>query len=188
MVYILLGNGFEEIEAIAPADILKRGGLNVSFLGIDGTEITGAHGIKVTADHMLDASFAERDFDLLIIPGGGGGVSTIKSSSVALKLVASAYRRGKYIGAICAGPTVLGALNLISGVRAVCFPGCESELVGAKIQTDETVVHDGKIITARAAGSSIDFGLKLLELLRGWEVSEKVRGDLCYDYHEKSLS
>lgn len=180
MVYILLGEGFEEIEAIAPCDILRRGGVDVNYAGIAGLSVTGGQGITVTADIKLE----EIDLDsaqMLIIPGGGGGVNSILASSKALEIIKETYNRDITLASICAGPTILAHLGLMEGRDAICYPGCEADMGNANIIEGVNVVETEKIITGKAPGASIDFGLALLKFLKGKDIANKVRADLCYD-------
>ena len=180
MVYILLGNGFEEIEAIAPGDILRRGGVPLQYLGVGGGEVSGAHGIRICADAELDGNMTVCKEDVFVIPGGMGGVESLEASEAASGVLLRASEAGAQLAAICAGPRVLAKLGLLAGRRITCYPGCESMMKGALPDTGNSVFLDG-VLTGRAPGSAIDFGLALLELLRGKEAAESVRSDLRYD-------
>ena len=180
MVYIILGKGFEEIEAITPCDILRRGGVPVSFAAVgENILITGSHGITVRADIFVKEIELSAD-DMLVIPGGMGGVNSIKSDIAAMQLIENASRIGIVFGAICAGPSVLAKLNLIDNMNITCFPGCENIMGKALCDCEKATVIDGKYITGRAPGSAIDFGLALLAFLRGIEAAEKIRTELVY--------
>lgn len=172
MVYLFLQEGFEEIEAMAPIDILRRAGADLKVVGENGLTVTGSHGITVKADlEPGDVSFS--DMDMMILPGGPGTPNHEKSSIVqdALRFCAE---NGKFIGAICAAPSVLGHMGLLRGRNAVCFPGYEKELEGAAVLFDPVCVS-GKIITARGAGVSVDFALALVSVLYGEEKSLEIR-------------
>ena len=178
MIYLLLGNGFEEIEAVAPCDLLRRAKLELRLVGLNGPVIRGSHGIEIQADCSLD----EVDFDaleLLILPGGLRGVASIKESQAALALTKRAWEAGRYVAAICAAPTILAQLGITDGKNAVCYPGKEPEMGPAAI-LDRNVVRDGRLITARAAGAAIDFGLALIELLKGAEEAGRIRRQIVY--------
>lgn len=180
MVYIILGNGFEEIEAVSPCDILRRGGVEVRFAGIGGRQITGGNGITVQADCTVE----EMDLDameMVVLPGGLGGVRSIQGSAAALNAVRHASEAGKYVTAICAAPTVLAQLGITDGKRAVCYPGMEQEM-GAAVMQDADAVADGKVLTGRAPGAALDFGYLLLEALKGPEAAEKVRNGMVYKH------
>lgn len=178
MVYVIFGNGFEEMEALAPVDLLRRAGAEVVTVGIGSREITGSHGVTVRTD-ITESEMKTDGLEMIVLPGGGGGTEEIKASDRVRKMVRYAYDNGLWIGAICAAPTVLGMMGLLEGRKAVCFPGCEDEMGGAEIK-DADVVTDGKIITGRAAGASITFALKLVEALKGPDVSASVRDRICY--------
>jgi len=168
MVYVILGTGFEEIEAVAPVDILRRAGIEVAFAGVDGLKITGAHNIDVCCDitvSEIDADNAE----MLVVPGGLGGVNSIKASREAMGKIDSAYKNGVALAAICAGPTVLNELGILDGVKAVCYPGMEEEMPNAKFESAEPVCRDGRIITGRGPGTALEFGFALLDYLKGSE-------------------
>lgn len=174
MVYILLGEGFEESEALVPADLLRRAGAQVALVGLDDLEVTGGHGITVKADITLDQVDEER-MEMLVLPGGGGGVESIQLNLFALALIQRAYDQGCWMGAICAAPTILARAGFLDRRRAVCYPGLEDEMVSAVVARGESVVVDGRIITAEAAGSSFAFGLKLVEKLLGRDAEQRVR-------------
>lgn len=177
MVYLLLMEGFEEIEALATVDVLRRGGAEVVTAGIDGKEQTGAHGIKVCADITIDD--IDRDaMEMLVLPGGSGHVNLDKSDKVH-NLIDYAAENDKYIAAICASPSILGKKGLLRGHRAVCFPGFEKYLEGAEVLDTRTAVS-GKFITANGAGSAIAFGYELLKILKGAEAADKVVSSMQY--------
>lgn len=183
MVYILLGEGFEEIEALAPADILRRGGVSVALTGIGGTVVTGGHGISVRCDAAAEqVSLAPGD--MVVIPGGLGGVASVEGSGAAMALVRRAAEdETLYLAAICAAPALLARAGLIGpGDDAVCYPGMEDELIraGAAAHEDASVVSDGRLITGRAPGSAMDFGLELLETLTDEETARRVQADMYY--------
>ena len=178
MVYILLGNGFEEIEAVAPCDLLRRAGVEVRTVGLNGPVIRGSHGIEVRADCSLD----EVDFDameLLMLPGGLRGVQSILACPEALALTRRAWEAGRFVAAICAAPTILAKLGITDGRPAVCYPGKEPEMGSAKMVSADTV-RDGKLITGRAAGAAIDFGLALIEALKSPEEAERIKKQIVY--------
>lgn len=172
MVYILLGTGFEETEAIAPCDLLRRAGVETCFAAVGEQTVTGSHGIAVRADVTLE----EIDFDamqMVVLPGGLKGVQTIGLSRQALELVRRAYDAGKYVAAICAAPTILAALGITDGKRATCYPGMEDRMGAAQMMAVPTVT-DGTVITGQAAGSAMAFGLALVAALRGKEAAQAV--------------
>lgn len=179
MVCILLGTGFEEAEALVPADMLRRAKIDVCMAGVDGMEIIGAHDITVKADCSVSDVKVD-ELDLLFLPGGLGGVDAIKSSPVAMDLIRRAYEKGIKLAAICAAPTILAQLGYLSGKKAVCYPSMLNQLTGADTTHGEHVVVDGNIITGEAAGSAFTFGFKLIEVLKGAEKAKKVCDSVYY--------
>lgn len=166
MVYMFLANGFEEIEALCPLDLLRRAGVEVTTVAIggDAMKVTGSHGITVLAD-MDEADFADAAPEMVILPGGMPGASNLDESAVVDGAIAAAVKTGGYLAAICAAPMILGKRDLLCGKRAICFPGFEKYLNGATV-ADERVVRDGKIITAAGMGVALEFGLALVAALR----------------------
>lgn len=179
MVYVLLGEGFEESEAIVPVDLLRRAEVEVSLVALRGKTVKSSHGIKVEADCQLK-DVDESKLEMIVIPGGLGGVAAIMGDQSALGLVQRAGDRGAYVCAICAGPTVLAHLGIADRRGAVCYPGMEEEMGSAVVKKGERVVCDGHMITAEAAGSSFEFGLKLVEVLKGKDVAHKVKQAVHY--------
>ena len=173
MTYVFLADGFEEIEALAPIDILRRASKPVTVVGVTGKTVTGAHGIKIVADVTIDEASRE-DIDMIVLPGGLPGADNLQNSPEVCEYIALANDKDAYIAAICAAPKILGALGLLKGKEAICYPGFENELKGAVI-SDKKVVCDGNIITAAGMGEAVDFALKLVELLASSEASEKIR-------------
>lgn len=182
MVYILLGNGFETVEALAPCDVMRRAGLDVSLVALGpNLEVTSGQGVKVLADITLD-QVSTKDMELLMLPGGLGGVSEILNSMPAMILIQKAAEKGKWVCAICAAPTILAQLGLLDRRNAVVYPGMEEQMFSAVVLKGEHVVEDGRFITGEAAGSSIEFGLKLVEVLKGKEIMEQVKNGIHYHY------
>ena len=179
MVCILLGTGFEEAEALVPADMLRRAHIPVCMAGVDGMSITGAHDITVKADCAVNNVNVD-ELELLFLPGGLGGVDAIKASPAAMALVRQAYEKGIKLAAICAAPTILAELGYLEGRLAVCYPSMLDQLTGADTTHGQPVVVDGNIITGEAAGSAFTFGFKLIEVLRGAEKAQKVCNSVYY--------
>ena len=173
MVYMLLGTGFEETEAIAPLDLLRRAGVDVQTVGINGKVIYGGHGIGVEADITLDEVDVS-DLEMVILPGGLGGVASARASKKALELLSFAWNNDKFVAAICAGPTVLADLGITSGKHATCYPGCESGMGDARIAENAATVRDGKLITGTSAGCAVKFGLALIEALKGQQAANAI--------------
>ena len=172
MVYMLLGTGFEETEAIAPLDLLRRAGVDVMTVGLNGLVIRGSHGICVEADTEIgDVDF--KDLEMIVLPGGLGGVASIRGCKAAMEAVRKAWEEGKYTAAICAGPTVLADLGITEGKKATCYPGCEGQM-GSAILVKEAAVTDGKLITGTSAGCAIPFGLALIAALKGQAEADRI--------------
>ncbi len=173
MVYVLLGTGFEEMEAIAPIDLLRRAGIPTVTVGVEGKQVTGGHGITVEADIAL-GEMDLTQLEMIILPGGLGGVATVRGSQAALDALRFAWENDKYVAAICAGPTVLADLGITQGRKATCYPGCEGGMADACIVPDAPCVADGKLITGTSAGCATAFALKLIEALKGSEEAARV--------------
>ena len=171
MVTILLGNGFEEVEALTPCDVLRRGGVEVRLAGIGGKAVTGGHGITV----MADCAAEELDDcgEMLVLPGGLGGVASIRGSKAAMQTVERAWQSGRFVAAICAAPTLLAELGITDGKTVTCYPGMETQMGDAHC-TGLPAVRDGRLICGRSAGTATEFSLALLEALRGREAAERV--------------
>ena len=172
MVYMLLGTGFEETEAIAPLDLLRRAGLDVQTVGINGKIVYGSHGIGVEADILLDQMDLTA-MDMIILPGGLGGVASIKASLAAMDAVRFAHENGKFTAAICAGPTILASLGITDGKHATCYPGCEDQM-GSAIMVYSAAVTDGTVITGTSAGCAVPFGLALIAALKGQNAADAI--------------
>ena len=172
MIYMFLGTGFEETEAIAPLDLLRRAGLKVLTVGLNGKTIYGSHGIGVEADITID-ELDLTDLEMVILPGGLGGVASIKACEKAMDAILFAYENGKYTAAICAGPTILAQLGITDGKQATCYPGCETQM-GSAIMVEAAAVTDGKVITGTSAGCAVPFGLALIAVLKGREAAEAI--------------
>ena len=180
MVYILLGEGFEECEALVPADLLRRAGAQVRLVAVeDDLAVTGANGVTVLADITLQEASVE-DMRMLILPGGMGGVESIRMNLFAVALITDAWEKGAYLGAICAAPTLLANLGILDRRHATCYPGMEDAMGSAVVQIGADVVEDGHIITAQAAGSAFEFGFKLVEKLCGHAAMKTVWQDVHF--------
>lgn len=178
MVYVILADGFEEIEAIEPIDIMRRAGIDVVTASLGDRVVTGSHNIPVTADITINEINPE-SMDLLMLPGGAGH-ELLDASNEVHGLINYAVTNNIYISAICAAPSILGKKMILEGKNATCFPGFEKHLYGAEITTAKAVV-DGKIITARGAGAASDFGFAMVELLKGKETADELRKTMQYE-------
>lgn len=177
MIYMLLGTGFEETEAIAPLDLLRRVGLEITTVGINGKTVYGSHHIGVEADMELK-DLKVSDLEMVILPGGLGGVASIRASKEAMDVVRYAYEQGKYTAAICAGPTVLADLGICDGKNATCYPGCEESMGAAHMVSNAAAVTDGKLITGTSAGCAIPFGLALIAALKGQAEADRIASQI----------
>ena len=173
MVYVLLGNGFEEMEAIAPIDLLRRAGVQVLTVGITGKTVYGGHNIGIEADILLD-EMDLTDLEMIVLPGGLGGVASARASEGAMNALRFAWDNDKYVAAICAGPTVLADLHITDGKQATCYPGCENQMGAACVISDAPCVRDGKLITGTSAGCAVPFALTLIEALKGAAVAKAI--------------
>ncbi len=173
MVYVLLGTGFEEVEAIAPVDLMRRAGISVLTVGITGKTVYGGHNIGIEADITID-QMDLTDLEMIVLPGGLGGVASARASQAALDAIRFAWENGKFVAAICAGPTVLADLQITDGKKATCYPGCESGMGDANMISQQACVRDGNLITGTSAGCAVPFGLALIEALKGPETANTI--------------
>ena len=177
MVYMLLGTGFEETEAIAPLDLLRRAGIPVQTVGLTDKTVYGGHGIGVVADITLE-ELDLNALDMIILPGGLGGVASIRASDNAMKIIRQAWDNGKFVATICAGPTVLADLGITSGKNATCYPGCDEGMGNANLIPNAACVRDGKLITGTSAGCAVPFGLMLIEALKDKETADRIAAQI----------
>lgn len=177
MVYVLLGTGFEETEAIAPIDLLRRADIPTMTVGVDGKTVTGSHDIPVVADIEI-GQMDLTDLEMIVLPGGLVGVATARKCQAALDALRFAWENDKYVAAICAGPTVLADLGITDGKQSTCYPGCESGMGNAQMIDNVPCIQDGKLITGTSAGCAIPFGLKLVETLKGIETAQRIAGQI----------
>ena len=175
MVYILLADGFEELEALAPCDMLRRAGVETRLVSVtEKLYVKGAHGINVMADLTL-SEINIRDMEMLVFPGGMPGSKNLDEHPRTDLLVRHCVEKNRYLAAICAAPMVLGKRNVLVGKKAICFLGFEKYLAGAQIMTGERVVRDGNIVTAIGAGAAVEFGLKLVEIMKDKQTADDLR-------------
>ncbi|MBQ7322745.1 MAG: DJ-1/PfpI family protein [Clostridia bacterium] len=181
MVYMFLANGFEEVEALCPLDLLRRAGVEVKTVAVGAPDlrVTGSHGITVVAD-MAESEFADAAPEMIILPGGMPGSTNLDKSAAVDAALQAAVASDGYLAAICAAPMVLGKRGLLSGKRAICFPGFEEYLQGATV-AEEKVVCDGKCITAAGMGVALPFGLALVSALRGKEAASALHRAVLAD-------
>lgn len=180
MVYVLLAEGFEEVEALTPVDLLRRAGAQVKTVGVTGRTVTGARGIPVVSD-LLPEEVDLSDAEMVVLPGGMPGTNNLNKSEFVHAAIRECVDRDLYLAAICAAPSViLGSLDLLKGRRATCYPGMELGMRGATAM-DVPCVADGKIITGRGAGAAMDFAVALVAAVCGGAAAEKVAHEVCHE-------
>ena len=177
MIYMFLADGFEEVEALCPLDLMRRAGLSVMTVGVGEKVVRGSHGIEVIADVTTaeaDKLLEKKPADAVILPGGMPGTKNLQADPVVNRFIKFASDNNKLLGAICAAPSILGELGLLDGKNAICFPGFEDKLLGATLSSDK-VVRDGNIITAKGMGVALDFGLALVSALKDDATAKSLR-------------
>ena len=177
MIYLFLAEGFEETEAIAPLDILRRAELEVATVGVGRKTVTGSHGIPVPADVMDCEIMPDENCTAVILPGGMPGTLNLEKNATVQAFIDYAAAHNLVIGAICAAPSILGYKGLLNGKSAVCYDGFETQLFGATV-LKERVCRDGNIITAVGAGAAMEFGLALTEVLAGEDAAQKIKDSM----------
>ncbi len=180
MVYVFLADGFEEVEAITPIDYLRRADIDVVTVGVTGASVTGAHNVTLMCDvteDEIDITKAQG----IVLPGGMPGTLNLEKSEIVQDAIDYCVKNNLLISAICAAPSILGHKNLLENKNAVCFPGFESELYGAKI-ADGFAVTDSNIITAKGAGAASEFAFEIIKYLCNDEVAAKIKATVqtCY--------
>lgn len=179
MVYVMLTDGFEEIEALAFVDILRRGEVEVKTVSVENTDtVTGAHNIAVKPDICLDEVC--NDYQAIVLPGGMPGTLNLQKSCKLEHILKDAYANNKMIGAICAAPMIIGQLGMLESKEATCYPSFEKYLNGAMV-TKKRVCVSNNIITSCGAGTAHDFAFSFLEILKGKDIAEKIRSSMLYD-------
>jgi len=184
MIYMCLADGFEEVEALTPLDLLRRAGLEVVTVGISGGTATGAHGITVSCDLTAEAANPAAP-DILILPGGMPGTTKLDASPFVDEAIREVQKKGGRLAAICAAPLILGRRGLLEGKRATCYPGFEGELKGAIVAEGVGVVTDGNITTAKGMGVAFDFGIELIRLICGEEMAKTVAGATMHAFIDR---
>ena len=176
MVYMFLAEGFEEVEALCPLDLLRRAGVKVSTVGVGSKVVRGSHGIEVIADittYEAEKMLAKNPADMVIFPGGMPGTLNLQADETVNRFITYALENDKYLAAICAAPLILGERDLLVGKEAICYPGFEDKLHGAKI-SEKSVVVDGKYITGKGMGVALEFGLALVRVLVSEDMASKL--------------
>lgn len=181
MIYVFFADGFEEVEAITPADYVRRAGKTVVTVGVTGKTVTGAHGIPVVCDITADELNLSGDAEGIILPGGMPGTINLENSKAVQSAIDFCAENGKMVAAICAAPSILGHKNLLVNKNAVCFPGFEEDLAGAFI-SENFAVTDGNIITAKGAGSASEFAFEIISYLCGKNKADEIKQTVqtCY--------
>lgn len=180
MVYVFLAEGFEEIEALTPVDLLRRAGVGVVTVGVTGKVVTGSHKIPVTADITADEALQalEREIpEMIVLPGGLPGADNLNASGCVDAFIKKCSASGSFIAAICAAPYILGVRGILKNRMATCFPGFEDRLEGAEYY-DCDVIRDHNIITGRAMGAATEFALELIAAICGDASSEEMKGKI----------
>ena len=177
MIYCFLADGFEEIEALATVDVLRRADIDVTTVGVGSKVICGSHGMPVTADITLDEFNCGADMEGVILPGGMPGTKNLFAEQRVKDAVSYAAARDLLVCAICAAPMILGRMGILCGKKATCFPGFEDELLDAYVRTDKVVV-DGNIITGKGAGCALDFGFAITAKLKGEVAADRVASSM----------
>ncbi len=180
MIYVFLAEGFEEVEALATVDVLRRAGLDVKTVGVTGATVSGSHGIPVVCDCEISAVAPCDAVQAIVLPGGMPGTLNLEKSPQVNGFIDYAAANGKLICAICAAPSILGKKGLLRGRSAICFPGFEDCLEGAVI-SQSSVVCDGNYITAKACGAALQFGNTIAARFIGEEKAEKLWESLYND-------
>lgn len=181
-IYVHFANGFEEIEALAPVDVLRRAGCEVLLVSVSGSKnVTSSRGVTIVTDKL----FEEVDYktaDMLVLPGGMPGSKNLDDHAGLKSKIAEHNKQGRWIAAICAAPMVLGHMGILEGKTVTCYPGNEPDLKGAK-PTGRSLEIDGNIITAKGAGVSVKFSLALVEVLMGAEKANEIKNRMMVEYN-----
>ncbi|MBF4693709.1 DJ-1 family glyoxalase III [Fusibacter ferrireducens] len=177
MVYVFFATGFEEVEALATVDVLRRAEIDVKMIGISGNEITGGHGITVQMDAEMGSITQMENVEMMVLPGGVPGIDNLKASLDLKALISNGFKNDCYIAAICAAPSVLYDWGLIDQKKVTAYPNYLKQLDQC-IQIDEAVVQDGKLITGKGVGVALEFALRLVSVLKGDAFSERLRAKM----------
>ena len=181
MIAVLFATGFEEVEALAPVDVLRRAGLNVVMTGVDGETVTGSHGIPVKMDAKIE-EIDEEAVEAVVLPGGLPGTLNLEKSQAVQDLITHCAEQGKLIAAICAAPSILAHRGLLRGKTAISFPDFQKDLTeGGAVLSESYVCEDGNFITARGMGVATQFGLKLVERLVSPEKAAELREKIQWE-------
>ena len=178
-VFVMLADGFEEIEALTVVDVLRRGGVDTVIVSIKPDRVVVSdRKISVIADRTVDEIQVSKE-DMIVLPGGLKGVQGLEASEAMVGLLKEHQGHEGWLAAICAAPSFPGKLGFYNGVRATCYPGFENELLGAQV-SEEDVVIDRNFVTSRGPGTALPFSYALLSMIKGLEVAEKVKAGMLY--------
>lgn len=182
MIYCFLADGFEEIEAITTVDMLRRADINIKTVAVaDNLTVTGAHNIPIVADMLISDAVADGNLSGVFLPGGMPGTTNLEESQKVRELVSFCAENDRYIFAVCAAPSVLGHMGLLKGKKATCYPGFEDELEGAEY-TGEPAVCDGKIITGKGPGATVDFASMIITQLKSEALALELKNAMqCHE-------
>jgi 4-methyl-5(b-hydroxyethyl)-thiazole monophosphate biosynthesis len=180
-VAVILADGFEEVEAVAIIDVLRRAEIDTVVAGLHGGHITSVRRVKIIPDTVIDTVQAD-DFDMIVLPGGQPGADNLNADLRVKELITSFSRKGKLIGAICAAPIVLASAGVLQGKRATSYPSYKDKLAGA-LYEEKSVVTDGAVLTSRGAGTALEFGLAIVDRLINKEKAQKIRESMLIYSH-----
>ena len=173
MVYLFLGTGFEEVEAVATIDVLRRAEVELTTVSVmNERSVEGAHGVRIEADKMFDEVDCA-NAEMLILPGGMPGTLNLGAHEGLASVLRDQNKKGGWIAAICAAPSILGKMHFLRNQQAVCYPGFEDQLDEAFV-SKERVMVSGNIVTSRGPGCTIEFALQLVTILKSEEVAKSV--------------
>ena len=179
--YVFLADGFEEVEALTQVDLLRRAGVDVKMISVTGEkQVFGAHRIAVHSDATIEQMAMSLDkADMLVLPGGMLGTLGLKNHKGLESLLRRYYRKGLWLAAICAAPTIFGEFGFLEGRKACCYPGMVDVLKGAEVSYDPVCV-DGHIITSRGVGTALTFALEMIAQLLGREKADEIAKSIVY--------
>ena len=178
-VAVYFATGYEEIEALAVVDVLRRGGIEVIMVGVDGKTVVSSHKVSINMDAAID-EINHDEIDMMVLPGGLPGVHNLAANETLVKALKAFKEQGKWLAAICAAPSILGDLGLLEGEKATCYPGYEDKLLGCE-HLENKVVVSNHVITGKGAGASLEFGYKILEVLKGTEIVDQLKKGMIAD-------
>jgi 4-methyl-5(b-hydroxyethyl)-thiazole monophosphate biosynthesis len=180
MIVVCFAEGTEEVEALTVVDLLRRAELDVVIAGLTEGPIKGSKGIRILPDQVID-QIDVQSVSMLVLPGGMPGTRHLLGDDRVDKLLRAVYKAGRPVAAICAAPMILGQKEILIGKEAVCYPGFEDQLTGAKVAEGAKVIVDGNVITSKGLGTAIDFSLALIEKMKGTEAAKTIQKQICYE-------